>query len=40
MVTIMVTKRPWTILLPQVNTQEINYITTENNYATLNLMQY
>ena len=37
MVTIMVTKRPWTILLPQVNAQEINYITTENNYVTLNL---
>ena len=39
MVTVTVTKKPWTILLPQVNTQEIKYITTENNYVTLNLMQ-
>ena len=39
MATIMVTKRPWTIL-PQVNMQEVKYITTENNYVTLNLMQY
>ena len=36
MVTIVVTKRPWTTLLLQVNMQEI---TTENNYVCISVMK-